>query len=66
VPALLKNALGKDKHAKDAFNDLTLGRQREYADYISSAKREDTQLKRLDKVLPMIARGMGLNDKYRS
>ena len=40
--------------------------QREYAEYVSAAKRDDTKQKRIDKILPMIASGAGLNDKYRN
>jgi uncharacterized protein YdeI (YjbR/CyaY-like superfamily) len=40
--------------------------QREYADYIASAKRADTRQRRIEKILPMIVAGVGLNDKYRS
>ena len=65
IPAELKSALGKNKKAKANFDDLTKGRQREFADYISEAKRDETKLKRLKKILPMIVAGRGLNDKYR-
>ena len=39
--------------------------QREYADYVAAAKRDETKQRRIDKILPMIAKGVGLNDKYR-
>ena len=65
VPAELSAALRRSKGATAAFNGLRKGLQREYAEYISSAKRDETKLKRIDKVLPMIAAGIGLNDKYR-
>ncbi len=32
---------------------------------VGSAKQEATQLRRLQKVIPMIEMGIGLNDKYR-
>ncbi len=65
LPEELGKALRRTKGATAAFRGLTPGRQREYADYIASAKREDTRQKRIDKVLPMITAGIGLNDKYR-
>ncbi len=65
VPPELEEALSKDKKATKAFADLTKGRQREYADYISGAKLAETKARRLEKILPMIAKGRGLNDKYR-
>ena len=65
VPPLLKSALAKNKKAKAGFAALTKGRQREYTDYIADAKREETKVRRLEKILPMLAAGVGLNDKYR-
>lgn len=66
VPGELAKAMRRHKGATAAFRKLTPGRQREYAEHIASAKREDTKQKRIDKILPMIAAGIGLHDKYRS
>ena len=65
IPQQLKSALAKNEQAAAAFKAMTKGKQREYADYIAEAKREETKHKRLEKVLPMIAAGKGLNDQYR-
>ena len=65
IPSELKKALAKNNTAQKKFAELTPGKQREYAEYISSAKRDETKQKRLDKILPMIKSGVGLNDKYR-
>lgn len=65
VPAALDEALRHDRKASTAFRSLSKGRRREYADYIASAKRADTVQRRLEKILPMIAAGVGLNDRYR-
>lgn len=65
IPPELKKALTKNFKAQTAFKALTKGKQREYADYIADAKRDETKAKRLEKILPMIAAGAGLNDKYR-
>lgn len=54
----------KNKAARQKLAALTPGRQREYAEYIASAKRADTKQTRLDKIMPMIVAGIGLNDKY--
>lgn len=66
VPRELKNAMRRHKGATAAFAKLRKGLQREYAEYISSAKRDETKQKRLQKILPLITAGVGLNDKYRS
>ncbi len=65
VSKLLKDALTKNASAGKAFEKLSLYNQNEYAEYIESAKQEKTKFSRLEKILPMIAEGKGLNDKYR-
>lgn len=65
VPQLLKDALIKDHTTKNAFNTLSAYNQKEYSEYIAEAKLEKTKRSRLEKILPMIAEGKGLNDKYK-
>ena len=65
VPQLLQSALDEDLEAKSLFEAMTLYKQKEYTEYIESAKREATKMSRLAKILPMIKMGKGLNDKYR-
>ena len=65
IPKLLQTELVKDSLVKKAFESLTPGRQREYCEYIDSAKQERTKLTRIEKILPMIKEGKGLNDRYR-
>ena len=43
-----------------------MGKQREYSEYIIEAKREETKQKRVEKIIPMIKIGAGLNDKYKN
>ena len=66
VPPELRTALTKKAKTKKAFEALTKGKQREYADHISSAKQDKTKQSRLEKILPMIEAGVGLHDKYRN
>ena len=61
----LKTKMAEDSNFEKAFNSLTPGKQREYSDYISQAKREETRLSRMEKILPLILEGKGLNDKYK-
>lgn len=65
VPAELQSAFRNDKALKAAFQGLTPGRQREYLEYISEAKGEDTRLRRVAKCTPIILAGKGLNEKYK-
>ncbi len=65
IPYELSTVLSLDETMKDAFDALRPGLKREYADYISEAKQATTKERRLEKILPMILAGIGLNDKYR-
>lgn len=64
-PELLQNALNVNSDLKTAFEKLTPGKQKEYILYLNEAKQETTKLNRLEKMVPMILDGKGLNDKYK-
>ena len=64
LPSRLKTALSQH-HLMEAFDKLSPGKQRDYCKYIEGAKREETKLSRLNKILPLIKSGKGLNDAYR-
>ncbi|WP_431158490.1 YdeI/OmpD-associated family protein [Winogradskyella poriferorum] len=66
IPNELKTAFSANKDLQVAFKAFTPGKQREYCEYIASAKREATKLSRLEKITPMILDGVGLNDKYKN
>ncbi len=66
IPHELQVVLDKNKTIKSFFMDLSSYKQREYCEYIASAKREATKISRLEKIIPMIEQGVGLNDKYRN
>jgi len=65
VPEILQLALKENNLAAD-FGKFTPFKQREFSEYVAEAKQEKTKLARLEKILPMIKDGVGLNDKYRS
>ena len=65
MPAQLQQALDNNPAASRAFSNLTPYKQREYAEYRETAKREATKVSRLQKILPMIEEGKGLSDQYR-
>ncbi len=66
IPPLLQDAFKKDTSLKKHFQELTPGKQREYAEHIGQAKREATQQSRLEKCIPMIKKGEGLHDRYKN
>lgn len=64
IPDLLQNALDQDAKLKSAFEGFSPSKQREFCEHIESAKQEKTKATRLEKIIPMIMGGVGLNDKY--
>ena len=65
VPVELAEQIKKSKKLASAFDALSPYKKKEYCEYISTAKREQTKLNRLEKIKPMILEGKGLNDKYK-
>ena len=64
TPKLLIDELMKKKMLPH-FKNFSQSKQNEFNEYICSAKREETKNKRIEKIIPMIENGIGLNDKYR-
>ncbi|MCA5005122.1 DUF1801 domain-containing protein [Sphingobacterium bovistauri] len=62
---ILKDELTNNKPFHEAFYKLTAGRQKEYIEYINEAKQDKTKIARLEKIIPTILSGKGLNDKYK-
>lgn len=57
VPPDLQKALKKEKAAQAYFNSLAYTHRREYVNYILEAKREETRLRRVEKVVGMLREG---------
>ena len=66
IPDELGSTFKSNPELLSAFNALTPGKQREYCEHVSSAKREATKLSRIEKITPMILQGLGLYDKYKN
>jgi hypothetical protein len=58
VPAALAAALAGDPDAQRAFDALAFTHRREYADWIASAKRDDTRERRVAKALELLRGGI--------
>ncbi len=63
VPEELQQRLGGDPVLKEAFYKLTPGRQRAYILHISDAKQSATRAARVEKWIPQILAGKGMNDR---
>lgn len=65
IPAELQEVFDKNQLVFEHFNEFSLSNKRDFADYITNAKRQATKEKRMEKIIPMILQGEGLNDKYK-
>lgn len=63
VPEEFQEMLDKDMVLKIAFESLTPGRQRGYLLHFSGAKQAKTRISRIEKCIPGIMEGKGLNDR---
>lgn len=64
VPDDFAKALNKNKKAKSVFENFPPSHKREYLQWITEAKREETRLKRMTLAIEWIAEGKGRNWKY--
>ncbi|PVD53737.1 hypothetical protein DC498_04290 [Terrimonas sp.] len=62
IPQEFQTQLNKKATLKKAFESLTPGRQRAYLFYFSQAKQSKTRLDRVQKYIPKILEGKGLDD----
>lgn len=62
IPEEFKNKLDKNAVLKKAFKELTPGRQNAYLLYFSAPKQSKTRVSKVEKCIPEIIKGKGLND----
>lgn len=60
-----QNELNADSVFRKAFETFSAFKQKEFLEYIATAKQEKTKITRFEKIKPMILQNIGLNDKYR-
>jgi uncharacterized protein YdeI (YjbR/CyaY-like superfamily) len=63
IPEEFQNKLDEGPGLKTAFESLTPGRQRAYILYFSQPKQSKTRESRVEKSIPQILNGRGLNDR---
>jgi uncharacterized protein YdeI (YjbR/CyaY-like superfamily) len=63
IPEEFQTKLGKNSKLKKAFEALTPGRQRAYIFHFSQPKQSKTREARVEKYIPQILNGKGLDDK---
>jgi uncharacterized protein YdeI (YjbR/CyaY-like superfamily) len=63
IPEEFQNKLDEIPSLKSSFDALTPGRQRAYILYFSAPKQSKTRESRVEKCMPQILNGKGLNDQ---
>jgi len=66
VPADLKAALAKNKKAKANYDEFTYSHKKEYVEWITEAKREETRAARVKQAVEWMAEGKNRHWKYMS
>ena len=64
LPGCLTAALKKNKKALATFEAFSYSRKKEYVEWITEAKREETRRKRIETMLTWLAEGKSRNWKY--
>lgn len=64
MPADLKGALGKSKKAQAAYDAFSYSHKKEYLDWITDAKREETRAARVKQAVAWMAEGKSRHWKY--
>lgn len=64
VPAYIKTALGRNKKAKEKFESSSPSYRREYVEWITDAKTDETRDRRLAQAVEWMSEGKSRNWKY--
>jgi len=64
IPAYLTVALKKNKKAKNTFDEFSYSNRKEYVDWLTEAKTEETRKKRLDTAIEWMSEGKSRNWRY--
>lgn len=64
VPADFRNALARNAKARKTFENFSYSNKKEYVDWVSDAKRDETRKRRLQTAIEWIAAGRPQNWKY--
>jgi uncharacterized protein YdeI (YjbR/CyaY-like superfamily) len=64
VPPYLKKALAKNALAREYFDGFSYSKKKDYVDWLTEAKTEETREKRLATTIKQLSEGKGRNWKY--
>ncbi|HTP80676.1 MAG TPA: YdeI/OmpD-associated family protein [Bacteroidota bacterium] len=64
IPSYLARALGKSRNARTTFENFSNSNKRDYVEWLTEAKTEETRLKRLKTAIEWMVEGKERNWKY--
>lgn len=64
VPEDLGRALAKDRKARETFDNFSYSHRKEYIEWVTSAKREETRARRVATAIEWISKGKPQNWRY--
>ncbi|MBC8046875.1 MAG: YdeI/OmpD-associated family protein [Fimbriimonadaceae bacterium] len=64
IPKELTTALNKNKKAKEVFEKFPYSHKKEYIQWITETKTEETKTKRIATTIEWVSEGKGRNWKY--
>ncbi|WP_306643885.1 YdeI/OmpD-associated family protein [Sanyastnella coralliicola] len=64
IPEAFKKVL-QSNEVWNTFDGMSYSNKKEYVEFFTEAKREETKERRMKKVIDLLAKGSGLNDKYK-
>jgi uncharacterized protein YdeI (YjbR/CyaY-like superfamily) len=65
VPEDLQKAFASNKSAWKFFDNLSYGYKKDYVEWVTRAKKDETRTDRINKVVSMCAEERRMNDKYK-
>jgi len=65
IPEELLAEFEQSQELVKRFYSFSESKQREFANYVCKAKRKETRYQRIEKIIPLLMDGIGLNDKYK-
>ncbi len=64
IPVWFKEALNSNPKAREAFENFSYSHRKEYLEYVTEAKRDETRQKRMQQSIEWLAEGKSRNWKY--
>ncbi|MCB0792148.1 MAG: DUF1801 domain-containing protein [Flavobacteriales bacterium] len=64
VPPELESVLKKDQHAMTNWEGFSYSKKKDYIEWVTDAKREETRKRRIAQAFQLIRDGLALNERY--